>query len=503
MGLPRLAGWPTALVVLIGATLAVGLPVGGYYTYRAYDYIEHDNDFCMSCHLMAEPFEAFARSEHRGLGCKACHQPTLAGRSQMALTQVLEQPEELETHAEVPDELCAGCHVEGDPDQWRLIAQSAGHRIHLESSDSSLVDIACVGCHSSTLHQFSAVDETCGQSDCHTDTEVALGRMGDLTIHCVACHAFRAPLGAEVTPEEVSAALRPDADECLSCHVMRAMVEMPEDEAHESVCATCHNPHTQATAEEASQTCSNAGCHDAVTEESDFHVGLTTLDVGDCLSCHTAHDFSTDGSDCAACHQAALEDPHDVHPDVQCTSCHAEDLSHGRVTVLTADQCQACHHDAAPPETCESCHDGGLGIPTEPATVLRAVRSIRGDSPPRPLPFDHAVHAEEACATCHTGTMPNLDATPLDCTSCHQEHHTPDSDCMSCHVQAPASDHPTDQVHVGCTGAGCHSDAPFQEPGGLAVPRTRELCLTCHQDLADHRVEQNCVDCHPLPRSAG
>ena len=59
-----------AILVLAGTSIFVA---GSVTAYRTYDYIEHDNDFCMSCHLMAEPFERFGQSAHRDLGCKACH----------------------------------------------------------------------------------------------------------------------------------------------------------------------------------------------------------------------------------------------------------------------------------------------------------------------------------------------------------------------------------------------------------------------------------------------
>lgn len=503
MGFLRVAGWPTALLVLLGGTLAIGLPVGGYYAYRAYDFVEHDNEFCMSCHLMSGPFEAFARSEHRGLGCKACHQPTLMGRSQMALTQVLEQPRELESHAVVPDELCTGCHVDGDPDQWLLISRSAGHRVHLESTDPSLDNVGCVECHSNSIHQFSATDDTCGQSDCHTDTEIHLGRMGDFTIHCVACHAFRAPLSEQATSDEIVAALRPEAAECLSCHVMRALVDSPPDEAHRGVCSACHNPHIQETAAEAARTCVNVGCHEQVEEESDAHLGLPATGLTDCTACHTAHDFAVDGGDCASCHTVVSDPPHNDHATVACLSCHAEDVSHGRVAVVTADQCQSCHHDAAPPESCGNCHGGGLGVPVTPSTVTRSVRSVGNEGRSRSLPFDHEVHAGETCATCHTGASPALDARSVECTQCHADHHRPDSPCMTCHVQAPVADHPIERVHVGCGGAGCHIDAPFLTAQNPSVPRTRAVCLSCHQELEDHRPEGNCVDCHTLPGGGG
>ncbi len=112
--------------------------VAGLYAYRTYDYVQHDNDFCVSCHLMEVPFEEFARSAHRGLGCKACHQPTIVERSAMGLSQVVDRPIEIEVHADVPNERCAECHIEGDPETWESIRNSAGHLTHLDSDSLDL-----------------------------------------------------------------------------------------------------------------------------------------------------------------------------------------------------------------------------------------------------------------------------------------------------------------------------------------------------------------------------
>ncbi|MEJ2539232.1 MAG: hypothetical protein P8188_04575 [Gemmatimonadota bacterium] len=309
----RLGSWFRSLppVVLLTAALVVsGLFVAGsVMAYRTYDYIEHDNDFCMSCHLMAEPYELFAESAHRDLGCKACHKPSFAGRSQMALTQVLESPDTIAAHAEVPNEKCASCHIDGNPEDWVLVANSAGHRVHFESEDPELDGLLCVQCHSSSLHQFAATDETCAQSGCHTDVEVKLGRMGDLTIHCAACHGFNAVVEEGSELEVAQAAVAPGADECLSCHVMRTLVDMPPDEPHEKVCSTCHNPHEQETPQEAVETCATVGCHNDVRELSPFHRGLDHTDVEDCSTCHVAHDWKADGDNCLSCHQDIYDDP--------------------------------------------------------------------------------------------------------------------------------------------------------------------------------------------------
>ncbi len=311
----RLAEWAGNLSApalgALGVLVMAGVGAGGYYAYRTYDYVQHDNDFCVSCHLMQEPAELFAASAHAGLGCKACHQPTLVTRTQMALTQIVENPEEIAAHAEVPNELCANCHIKGDPERWRLVAASAGHKAHLESDDPKLQGLQCVECHATSLHEFAPVDKTCAQAGCHEDKKILLAGMSDLTIHCSACHNFLAPVRPAAAtaapsrgvPGEVEAALLPDRDECLSCHAMRSLVSMPEPDPHQGVCASCHNPHEQTTPAEAVESCARSGCHTQAAELSPMHKGMQPGVLEACTFCHKAHDFKVDGTRCLDCHQ--------------------------------------------------------------------------------------------------------------------------------------------------------------------------------------------------------
>ena len=69
----RLRQVPPVLLVGLGAVLAALLVWGGVEAYRTYDYVQHDNDFCLSCHLMVDPYERFARSAHADLGCNHEH----------------------------------------------------------------------------------------------------------------------------------------------------------------------------------------------------------------------------------------------------------------------------------------------------------------------------------------------------------------------------------------------------------------------------------------------
>lgn len=567
----RLESLPLPALFAVGVLVLVGTGVSGYYAYQTYDYVQHDNEFCFSCHLMAEPYELFAQSAHRGLGCKACHQPTLLERSQMGATDILLSPDSLTVHAEVPNELCADCHINGDPETWALIANSAGHRVHLESSDSTLQGFQCVECHSTGLHEFAAVDRTCAQSGCHVDADVQLGAMGDLTIHCVACHAFNAPIEADA---DLATALDPEQGTCLTCHEMRALVELPDPDPHEASCASCHNPHEQATPEEAVASCSSGDCHVDPVSLSPFHEGLEPDVAADCLYCHQAHDFAVDGDDCTACHQDIMSDDpgversallmppsldggahaglaalgeesaprsaanatdsrvdglgdtrslardarrgslapgdallhswgyplpqvldfrHSQHTSNDCADCHESVTQHGAVTVTTVTDCRSCHHDEARVEAdgCAECHDGS-GSTQDPYAVTQTMTFTTGGSASRALPFDHDVHVAEDCATCHTDGL-ELSAAAVDCQSCHEDHHDSTTDCSSCHVEAPESAHPIAQAHVGCGGAGCHTD-----PVSATVAPTETVCLVCHQDMVDHRRDADCAECHAL-----
>ena len=494
-----------AMLAVIGVLVAAGVGGGGYYAYRTYDYVQHDNDFCMSCHLMAQPFEDFAESAHQGLGCKACHRPTLFERSAMGVTAFVEDPDEVSEHAAVPNEVCAECHIQGDPERWRSIANSAGHRVHLESEDPVLAGLQCVECHATSIHEFAPIDRTCAQSQCHADNVIQLGAMGELTIHCAACHTFVAPLAAEPTllGNEVDAAILPDYDECLSCHVMRTLIELPDPDPHEGGCAACHNPHTQSTPAEAATSCATAACHSDVRSITPFHVGLDAPLVADCLYCHQAHDFALSGSNCAGCHEgmtavdapdALLDFAHTEHETVECASCHASTAGHGTVALTALQDCRSCHHAQPVSQSCANCHAAG-DVPDESYRLTQAMTfSVGTADPARTVTFPHAEHGALDCASCHTQGLAMSVPTDLDCRSCHTEHHTAESDCASCHRVAPVQAHPPTQAHVTCSGSGCHTEVPFD-----TVPRTRAFCLGCHQDLREHEPERTCAECHTLP----
>jgi len=562
----RVRALPTGLKVVMGVALLAVLGVASVLMYEAYDYVQHDNQFCLECHLMQDPFERFAESAHRDLGCKACHRPNIIQRSEMGMAQIVVNPDSIRVHAHVPNEICAECHINGNPEEWRQVANTAGHRVHLESDDPALQGLNCVECHSSGVHQFTPTDQTCGQGGCHESTTIQLGEMADLTIHCATCHDFARPVEPEGTAQQVATALRPQSAECMSCHQMRSMLpDFPVDEPHGGECGMCHNPHEQTTPAQAAQTCATGGCHAAPDTLTPYHRGLDAGVLENCTACHEAHQFrihpGDSQQDCLECHSDIYEDApggrvsgghpqpsgpirlasagpvdpsllrlalaahgdreawdgeagvdglgappaqardtvrfwHGQHRGVECTACHSMERTHGGLTVTSLNDCRSCHHTEPVAASCQDCHSRAE-VRRLTARVGRTMDIQVGtlNRPNRQLPFDHAVHGALNCAQCHTDGLA-LSASAVSCSGCHEQHHQPTTNCMACHNRPAAGAHGL-QVHLGCAGSGCHEAIPAPV---RSVPRTRDFCLVCHQDLTDHRPGRSCENCHTLPR---
>lgn len=506
----RLESLPLYALLLIGALIVVGTGTGSYYAYKTYDYIEHDNEFCFSCHLMQEPYELFAQSAHRGLGCKACHQPNMIERSSMGVTAIVENPDSIAVHSDVPNDLCADCHIQGDPEQWTLVANSAGHRVHLESQDSTLQGLQCVECHSSSLHQFTAADETCAQSGCHTDSDVQLGAMGDLTIHCAACHEFSAPV-PDVDQAGALAALAPDEDTCLSCHAMRQLVAMPDPDPHENACAVCHNPHEQATPAEAAQTCASSECHTEPVDLSPFHQGLEDEVVADCMYCHQAHDFDVDGENCMACHTGIMDDD----PSVSRPS--AEALSSAPHPTLLGAAGSAGRR-AADVRVVVAAHVATAAARDPDAPTLAPGANLLHSwgypiQQTQEVPeFFHSQHPSVECAQCHVSTENHGTVTVTavaDCRSCHHAEEGVDADgCAECHQESGSVRDPYALTRTMdfSTGLSVDRSLPFDHDShpdldcaschteGLELSASAVDCASCHQD--HHEPEASCMSCH-------
>jgi hypothetical protein len=185
---------------------------------------------------------------------------------------------------------------------------------------------------------------------------------------------------------------------------------------------------------------------------------------------------------------------HDRHEDFECLDCHAMGSGHGALRVRDVTDCRRCHH--VPEQVnrvCADCHEptelGPLVYQRERSMRLSVVEGVVT----RRIDFSHQVHQERECVECHVGG-PSLAAPDLDCQACHEEHHVETSSgCVACH-RPPEADAHTLEVHLTCSGAGCHVDPPFE-----ASPLTRVACLWCHGDKETHEPQEDtCIECHFL-----
>ncbi len=186
--------------------------------------------------------------------------------------------------------------------------------------------------------------------------------------------------------------------------------------------------------------------------------------------------------DCAVCHEDVAG--HTTHGELSCADCHrASALT--SLEAVSPEECLACHHAVEPPRDCGACH----GVPDPVVTELRLELAVWEEPRTRALPFDHAVHGSRTCETCHR-ERPGLEADT--CVTCHSEHHTVERRCAACHVAAPEGAHDV-EVHLGCGGAGCHTD-----DGIARIAESRPVCLSCHVEQEEHEPDGVCTECHVL-----
>ena len=473
------------LAVVAGLLLITSASMAAY----LWDYMQHDNDFCNSCHVMNEPFERFQTSEHSDLQCHDCHQQSIFASARQVYLWVDDRPEEIGDHAPVPIEICAECHITEDPDStWQRISATAGHRVHLEADSSALKDVTCVTCHGQEVHRFVPVDQTCGQSGCHDPdkTDVVLGKMaGQTGFHCVTCHEFTAPVEERAPLDTARMALVPELKNCRSCHEMeKVLVGLidPDVDPHGAVCGTCHNPHTQEAPTEAGERC--ADCHAQADTLTPFHRGLAAGVLENCSGCHAAHTFVVEGDDCVACHAdiiggvptAGPKAPHPREvtaapsstPMVRFVSATTPTRTQG-ADVLAEYIRMRSHEDRSDP----------LGIMRQRQQQQR---------------FNHLDHRDVACTDCHTSRETHGQVTLATAVACQQCHHTRpvvNRGCARCHGLAELSTAVSTTIRMETARRAFDREVRFDHDDHADV-----ACSECHAQGTSMRVERTCASCH-------
>jgi nitrate/TMAO reductase-like tetraheme cytochrome c subunit len=490
---------PVKLTIAAGFLLLLG--VVGWAGLTSQRYMQHENAFCVGCHVMEGPWNKFAvdAGKHSKLQCHDCHQQSLYASTRQLVLWLADRPEEIAMHAPVANARCEACHATGDTAKWSRVKETAGHRTHLESDSTALKDVRCVTCHGVEVHVFQPASKTCGQSGCHEQLEVKLGGMAQqTTLHCVQCHEFTAEVPLLATRDSAAGTLRPGEGQCLACHEMRRLLEEFDvvAEPHRAVCGTCHNPHTQETPQAAGRTCASGQCH-SNWGSIPFHVGATHRRVVErCLACHEPHAARADASDCVGCHQKITS-------------------RFGTLRLrppLPFDTLRALRQSPEPPPRPpggpSALHDETESPPDE---VPIAWASFPLSSQAAADTFPHPRHRRLACITCHLTGSGHGRLTferPRGCQICH--HQRPQqTDCATCHREsgrstplartiaiavrdsAPRSRtvrfaHPT---HRELRCVECHTEPVSLEPAGEVL-----ACRACHGD--HHAAGRSCATCH-------
>ncbi len=514
----RNRGLKAAMLVTVGVILLAVAGTG----VAAMHYMEHDNDFCLGCHVMIPAGEPFVRpdtgtylivnkiskeSPHDSLECHDCHEPDMIAQMKELWLWMTERPEEVPPHGKITNRVCEKCHQQGEAKEtWQQIAQTAGHKVHFESDSSALDTLQCVTCHGLEVHRFVPVDSTCYQQGCHMseDVGIQIGAMRAQTdLHCVTCHEFTAEPLFQVRPSAAEA-LTPKQEQCFSCHAMREVLAAfdPAEDPHDATCGMCHNPHEQENAEAARATCATAQCH-ADWRSVRFHVGAAHRQVGErCITCHEPHAARVDASDCEGCHEEVRKQggikrtppvPFDTTRALQQTR-RSLPVSGDELSTTSLGGTIHLHARGTSPPTVGPPGSGPAFPPTSPADT-----------------FSHRQHRRLACLVCHTtqsGQGSLRFVAPRGCQICH--HQAPSrSKCAECHEDAElaepermtmevtvrdeparsrevAFDHHT---HRETACQECHTEPVSLEPAPAVV-----ACTACHEE--HHATDVSCAACH-------
>lgn len=212
---------------------------------------------------MDEPFWEWSHSPHRAVNCHECHQQPLSQSIYQAWLYLIKRPDAVVHHPDLNHEVCARCHLSQDP-QWKLIGETAGHKVHFEKAG-----IECLNCHRKGVHQMVRPVDSCLQ--CHEEKTLGLESKMSF-VHCLNCHNYLAK-GTDLAPTR---------DTCLGCHKgLRPEVSFPENAPMSSFdCQTCHQPHGQLRPDR--EVC--LSCHVGL-EKTHQHLEKETS----CVTCHTPH----------------------------------------------------------------------------------------------------------------------------------------------------------------------------------------------------------------------
>ncbi|HEX6050094.1 MAG TPA: hypothetical protein VFZ21_12525 [Gemmatimonadaceae bacterium] len=273
-------------------------------------------------------------------------------------------------------------------------------------------------------------------------------------------------------------------DFCTGCHVMDPAFQKFGNAENEHAELSCHDCHQQSLMASARQL------YLWVKERPEEIGEHATVPNQICETCHVTGDTARwQRVASTAGHRVHLESDSSALANVQCVTCHGEEVHRFRPVSGTCGQ-SGCHEQS---ETdivlgkmatqtvrhCTSCHEFTADVP-----ALATTDSARGTLVP----------GQSQCLGCHEmqRVLGDFDAAKephgAKCGTCHNPHTQ----------ETPAAAAAT------CTTSGCHSnwrEEPFHV--GAAHRRVGQDCLTCHAPHSARVDASNCAGCHADVRSRG
>jgi predicted CXXCH cytochrome family protein len=457
---------------------------------RAQRRVERDPSFCTAaCHHRTDSPKRAAAGDwhangHATIACQQCHTTAMGAGLTLYWQSLVGKTESPARHGKVVARTCTSCH-EARPAEWRIIAETTGHREHRGAKSVDCLSChasgshaneapgeVCVKCHKAEkLHKVTVTAETC--LSCHNYSASTKGGDRTTTAICERCHGTSADLAVAAG----SAVLRPMKD--INAHVLHGDV----------ACQLCHTPH--ASTQKSTRVAGPPSCVRCHQFEI-FQAGTQKVAIPEghrnCEGCHIPH----------APLQTALDN---------CVTCHEKNATGvsavgrpGGTTALKHKSCASCHlpHSwRAERSGCVQCHDDKARLILTRSPVQHSACTNC-----------HAIHGNPptgaVCLTCHANTKGShvalAPARHKDCTSCHNPHAPRPQDtrtsCSKCHTTELAEvmrDGPQGHTKEGCFGCHRPHDNPLPPPS---------LCAQCHAErakvvaTAGPAKHRTCTSCH-------
>ena len=427
------------------------------------------------------------------------------------------QPLPAEGHAAVPNESCAGCHIDDmlhlSPEsfkapfdvRWHLEEHQDCGDCHSPTAWFPLIHFSheratmesCVSCHNgvdATDKNVAHIATNDQCNDCHSTaafTPVVRVNHGNVMGTCNSCHDGVATAGKPTTHLNTS-------DQCDNCH--STIVFIPAIFVdHQDVIGTC------------------SSCHDGLTAMGKTVTHIETTD--ECDKCHNTKSFLVSSTlRPTVDHNAAIG---------ECVDCHNGIVAQGKTAshITTTDICDACHATVIfmPVRwvdhfevvgTCVDCHNG-VAAAGKPSTHLNT--SDQCDDCHTSLTFTPAVVVNHddvigTCSSCHDGvtamgkTLTHIETTD-ECGVCHitasfrassmVNHNAVIGTCIECHNGMMATGKTADHITTTDVCEACHTTVIFMPVERVDHQEVTGSCTRCHVAPQSHsNVQKNCADCH-------